>query len=71
MTHYSALLILSMYSEYYIIDTCTYMYYRIAENFRQEKISPKPEQMYCRKNSPDLFSRSLDWAKLNSNVIYI
>ena len=51
---------------------CTELYgYRIAGNFRQEKISPKPGPMYCRKKSPDLFSRSLDSAKLNSNVIYI
>ena len=28
------------------------------------KFSPKPGPIYCRKNSPDLFSRSLDWAKL-------
>ena len=35
------------------------------------KFSPKPGPMYCKKNSPDLFSRCLDWAKLNSNVIYI
>ena len=30
--------------------------YRIAGNFRQEKNSPKPGPMYCRKNSPDLFN---------------
>ena len=45
--------------------------YRIAGNFRQEKISPKPGPMYCKKKSADLFSHCLDWAKLNSNVIYI
>ena len=45
--------------------------YRIAGNFRQGKSSPKPGPMYCRKKKKGLFSRSLDWAKLNSNIIYI
>ena len=67
--------IISFSNTTYVHCTCfnntqDYMY-RIVGNFRQEKISPKPGPMYCRKNSPDLFSRSLDWAKLNSNVIYI
>ena len=55
----------------YCGGSCQILLYRIAGNFRQEKISPKPGPMYCGKNSPDLFSRNLGWAKLNSKVIYI
>ena len=42
--------------------------YRIAGNFRQGKISPNSDVLYCEKISPDLFSHTCDWAKLNSTA---
>ena len=59
-------------SLHYVIRTVSAIfmsYYRIAGNFRQEKISPKLEVWYCGKISADLFSRTRDWVKLNSRAL--